>query len=164
MELLTPGLGLFFWTLVVFVVILLILRKFAWGPIMKAIHDREESIENALKAAETARAEMAQLQSGIESAKREAAAERDRILKEANEIKNSILDQAKKDAQSEGAKILEGARESINKEKAAAMAEVKAQVALLSLSIAEKVLAKKFENQAEQEALVNDYLEKISLN
>lgn len=164
MELLTPALGLFFWTLVVFVVILLILRKYAWGPIMKAIHDREESIENALKAAETARAEMAQLQSGIESAKKEAAAERDRILKEANEIKNSILDQAKKDAQSEGAKILEGARESINKEKAAAMAEVKEQVALLSLSIAEKVLAKKFENQAEQEALVNDYLEKISLN
>ncbi len=164
MELLTPALGLFFWTLVVFVVILLILRKYAWGPIMKAIHDREESIENALKAAETARAEMAQLQSGIESAKKEAAAERDRILKEANEIKNSILDQAKKDAQSEGAKILEGARESINKEKAAAMAEVKDQVALLSLSIAEKVLAKKFENPAEQEALVYDYLEKISLN
>lgn len=164
MELLTPALGLFFWTLVVFVVILLIMRKYAWKQIMKAIHDREESIENALKSAETARAEMAQLQSGIESAKKEAAAERDRILKEANEIKNSIMDQAKKDAQSEAHKILEDARDSINKEKAAAMSEVKEQVASISLMIAEKVLAKKFEDQAEQEALVKTYLEKVSLN
>ncbi len=164
MELLTPGLGLFFWTLVVFLLIVFIMRKYAWKPILKAISDREESIETALKAAETAKAEMAQLQSGIENAKKEAAQERDRIMKEANEIKNSILDQAKKDAQAEANKIVEEARESINKEKAAAMADVKHQVASLSLEIAEKVLAKKFENQGEQQALVKEYLENITLN
>ncbi|MDX5320716.1 MAG: F0F1 ATP synthase subunit B, partial [Bacteroidota bacterium] len=93
MELLTPALGLFFWTLVVFVVILFLLKKLAWKPIMKAIKDREDSIEEALKAAEKARSEMSQLQSGIAEAKKEAAAERERIMKEANEMKNSILDQ-----------------------------------------------------------------------
>ncbi len=164
MELLTPALGLFFWTLVVFLIIVFMLKRMAWGPILGAIKEREQSIESALKAAETARQEMVQLQSGIEEARIEASRERDRIMKEANEIKNNILDQAKKDAHSEAQRILTDARESINKEKAAAMAEVKHQVAALALEIAEKVLVKKFENKSEQESLVNEYLENISLN
>ncbi len=163
MELLTPALGLFFWTLVVFLIILFMLKKLAWKPILKAIKDREDSIEEALKSAESARSEMSQLQSGIAEAKKEAAAERDRIMKEATEMKNSILDQAKKDAQSEARRIVDDARDAILKEKAAAMADIKSQVASLSIEIAEKVLAKKFEDQGEQNALVEEYLKTVSL-
>lgn len=163
MELLTPALGLFFWTLVVFLVIVFLLKKLAWKPILKAIKDREDSIEEALKAAETARAEMSQLQSGIAEAKKEAAAERERIMKEANLMKTDILSQAKKDAQEEANRIVAQAREAIEKEKASALADVKAQVASLSLDIAEKVLAKKFEDKSAQEALVEEYLQTVSL-
>jgi F-type H+-transporting ATPase subunit b len=163
MELLTPALGLFFWTLVVFVVILLLLKKLAWKPILKAIKDREESIEEALKSAEKARAEMSQLQSGIAEARKEAAAERDRIMKEATEMKNNILDQAKKDAQIEANRIVESAREAIQKEKSAAMSDIKSQVAALSIEIAEKVLVKKFEDKNTQEDLAREYLKTVSL-
>ncbi|MBI1222374.1 MAG: F0F1 ATP synthase subunit B [Bacteroidetes bacterium] len=163
MELLTPALGLFFWTLVVFLVIVFLLKKLAWKPILKAIKDREDSIEEALNAAEKARTEMNQLQSGIAEAKKEAASERERIMKEANEMKSSILDQAKKDAQAEAQRIVADAREAIQKEKAAAMTDIKSQVASLSLEIAEKVLTKKFEDKSAQEALVQEYLETVSL-
>lgn len=163
MELLTPALGLFFWTFIVFIIILFMLKKFAWKPILKAIKDREDSIEEALKAAQKARSEMNLLQNSIAEAKKEAATERDRIMKEATEMKNNILDQAKKDAQAEGRRIVEDAREAILKEKAAAMSDINSQVASLSLEIAEKVLAKKFENKNEQEALVEKYLETLSL-
>lgn len=163
MELLTPALGLFFWTLVVFLIIIFMLKKLAWKPILKAIKDREDSIEEALKSAEKARSEMSQLQSGIAEAKKEAAAERDRIMKEATEMKNNILDQAKKDAQNEARRIVDDARDAILKEKAAAMADIQSQVASLSLEIAEKVLAKKFENKGDQEALVQEYLKTVSL-
>jgi F-type H+-transporting ATPase subunit b len=164
MELLTPNLGLFVWTLVLFLIVLLILRKFAWKPILNALHDREESIDKALKTAEQARAEMELLQSGINQAKADASIERERILKEANEMKNGILASAKTLAQEESVKILKAAKETIEKEKNAAMAEIKNQVAELALNIAEKVIAKKFENQAEQEAVVQEYLKQISLN
>lgn len=163
MDLLTPGLGLFFWTLVVFLIIVFMLKKMAWKPILKAIKDREDSIDEALKSAATARAEMTKLQSGIAEARKEAAAERDRIMKEATEMKNGILDQAKKDAQTEGKRIIEEAREAIQKEKAAAMADVRSQVASISLEIAEKVLMHKLGNQQEQEALVKEYMQNVSL-
>ena len=163
MELLTPALGLFFWTLVVFLIIVFLLKKMAWKPILKAIKDREDSIDEALKSAATARAEMAKLQSGIAEAKKEAAAERDRIMKEAAEMKNSILDQAKKDAQAEGKRIIEEAREAIQKEKAAAMVEVKSQVASIALQIAEKVVTRQLGSQQEQEALVKEYMQNVSL-
>jgi len=163
MELLTPALGLFFWTLIVFLIIIFMLKRLAWKPILRAIKDREDSIDEALQAAEKARSEMRQLQSSIADAKKEAAAERDRIMKEATEMKNSILDQAKKDAQGEARRIVDDAREAILKEKAAAMADIQSQVAALSIEIAEKVLAKKFENKSEQEALVEEYLKTVSL-
>jgi len=164
MELLTPNLGLFVWTLVLFLIVLLILRKFAWKPILNALHDREESIDKALKTAEQARAEMELLQSGINQAKADASIERERILKEANEMKNGILASAKTLAQEESVKILKAAKETIEKEKNAAMAEIKNQVAELAINIAEKVVSKKFDNQAEQEAVVQEYLKQISLN
>lgn len=164
MELLTPNLGLFVWTLVLFLIVFLILRKFAWKPILNALHDREESIDKAIRTAEQARAEMEVLQAGISQAKADASIERERILKEANEMKNGILATAKTLAQEESVKILNAAKETIEKEKNAAMAEIKNQVAELALNIAEKVIAKKFENQAEQEAVVQEYLKQISLN
>jgi F-type H+-transporting ATPase subunit b len=163
MAILTPALGLFFWALLVFLIILFMLKKLAWKPILAAIKDREDSIEMALQTAAKARSEMSQLQASIADAKKEAATERERIMKEAGEMKLAILSQAKKDAQSEASRIVEDAREAIQKEKAAAMADIKSQVASLSLEIAEKVLVKKFENRTEQEALVQEYLKTISL-
>ncbi len=163
MELLTPALGLFFWTLLVFLIIVFMLKKLAWKPILAAIKDREDSIEEALQTAAKARSEMNQLQASIADAKKEAAAERERIMKEAGEMKLAILSQAKKDAQAEAGRIVDDAREAIQKEKAAAMSDIKSQVASLSLEIAEKVLVKKFENRTEQEALVQEYLKTISI-
>lgn len=163
MELLTPALGLFFWTALVFIVILVLLKKLAWKPILKAIKDREDSIEEALKTAELARAEMSQLQSGIADARKEAAAERDRIMKEAAAMKNNIIDQAKKDAQAEANRIVEAAREAIQKEKAAAMADLQSQIAGLSIEIAEKVLTKQFSDRQVQEDLAREYLKTVSL-
>lgn len=163
MELLTPALGLFFWTALVFIVILVLLKKLAWKPILKAIKDREDSIEEALKTAELARAEMSQLQSGIADARKEAAAERDRIMKEAAAMKNNIIDQAKKDAQAEATRIVEAAREAIQKEKAAAMADLQSQIAGLSIEIAEKVLTKQFSDRQVQEDLAREYLKTVSL-
>lgn len=163
MELLTPALGLFFWTLLVFLIIVFMLKKLAWKPILTAIKDREDSIEEALQTAAKARSEMNQLQASIADAKKEAAAERERIMKEAGEMKLAILSQAKKDAQAEAGRIVDDAREAIQKEKAAAMSDIKSQVASLSLEIAEKVLVKKFESRAEQEALVQEYLKTISI-
>ena len=163
MELLTPALGLFFWTLLVFLIIVFMLKKLAWKPILSAIKDREDSIEEALQTAAKARSEMNQLQASIADAKKEAAAERERIMKEAGEMKLAILSQAKKDAQAEAGRIVDDAREAIQKEKAAAMSDIKSQVAALSLEIAEKVLVKKFENRTEQEALVQEYLKTISI-
>lgn len=164
MELLTPALGLFAWTLVVFLVIVFLLKKLAWKPITSAIREREESIENALKSAEAAKKEMLALQSGIEAAKAEAVRERERIMKEANEIKNKIVEDARKSAAADAQRIVEEARESMNREKAAALNEIKSQVAALAIDMAEKVLEKKFENRADQEGLVNDYLKNIPLN
>lgn len=163
MELLTPAFGLFFWTLLVFLIIVFMLKKLAWKPILAAIKDREDSIEEALQTAAKARSEMNQLQASIADAKKEAAAERERIMKEAGEMKLAILSQAKKDAQAEAGRIVDDAREAIQKEKAAAMSDIKSQVASLSLEIAEKVLVKKFENRTEQEALVQEYLKTISI-
>lgn len=163
MELLTPALGLFFWTALVFIVILVLLKKLAWKPILKAIKDREDSIEEALKTAELARAEMSQLQSGIADARKEAAAERDRIMKEAASMKNNIIDQAKKDAQAEANRIVETAREAIQKEKAAAMADLQSQIAGISVEIAEKVLTKQFSDRKVQEDLAREYLKTVSL-
>ncbi len=163
MELLLPDPGLFFWTLIIVLAIFLLLKKFAWGPILNALKEREESIDNAIKSADNARKEMAKLQSDNEKLLAEARIERDKILKEANEIKTSLIEEAKKTAQSEGNRMIEEAKEAIKRERNAALSELKNQVATLSIEIAEKVLNKKFENAAEQEAVVKENLGKIQL-
>ena len=136
--------SLSFWTLIVFVCLLLLLRAFAWKPILKALKERETSINNALEAADEAKKEMANLKADNEKLLAEARQERDAILKEAREIKERIVSQAKEEAHQEGAKLIAHAKTSIENEKKMAIAEIKQQIATLSLDIAKKVLTKEF--------------------
>ncbi|WP_179415505.1 F0F1 ATP synthase subunit B [Mucilaginibacter sp. E4BP6] len=163
MELVTPEIGLVFWTTISFLIFLFILGKFAWKPILGAINEREISIENALMKAEAAKEEMARLTSENESLLREARAERDVILQEARKLKDKIVGDAREAAQEEGAKMIEKARLEINMQKALAIADVKNQVATLSLEIAEKVLRKQFEDASKQDALVTELLKEVKL-
>ncbi|MHB1176710.1 MAG: F0F1 ATP synthase subunit B [Daejeonella sp.] len=163
-PLVSPDPGLFIWSTVAFLILFFLLSKYAWKPIVKALDERERSIEDALAKAEMAKAEMAKLISENEDLLREARLERDNILKEAKEIKDQIINDAKDSAKTEGAKLIEKAKEEINNQKLAAMAEIKNQVSNLSLDIAEKILRKQFEDQGKQQALVNDLLKEVKLN
>ena len=163
MELVTPEIGLVFWTTISFLIFLFILGKFAWKPILGAINEREISIENALMKAEAAKEEMERLTSENESLLREARAERDIILQEARKLKDKIVGDAKEAAQEEGAKMIEKARLEINMQKALAIADVKNQVASLSIEIAEKVLRKQFEDASKQDELVTELLKEVKL-
>tara|TARA_R110002072_G_scaffold239187_5_gene396980 strand:- start:3957 stop:4457 length:501 start_codon:yes stop_codon:yes gene_type:complete len=156
--------GLFFWQTLLFLILLFLLRKYAWKPILKAVTDREESIEQALEQADKAREEMKKLQSDNEAIIREARIERDAILKEAREIKASIIDEAKTKAGEEGAKMIEQAKEQINNQKMAAITELKNQVADMSITIAEKVLGRELEAKDKQAELVNEQLNDFKLN
>lgn len=156
--------GLFFWQTLLFLILLFLLRKFAWKPILKAVTDREESIEQALEQADKAREEMKKLQSDNEAIIREARIERDAILKEAREIKDSIIDEAKTKAGEEGAKMIEQAKEQITNQKLAAITELKNQVADMSITIAEKVLRRELESKDKAAELVNEQLNDFKLN
>jgi len=164
MDLVTPSIGLVFWTTISFLALFLILRKVAWKPMLGAIHERERSIEDALNKAELAREEMSRLTNQNEALIKEARAQRDLLLKEAKELKDAIITEAKNQAQVEGAKLIEKAKIEINNQKVAALDEVKNQVASLSLEIAEKVLRKQFDDKQKQEALVSDLLKDVKLN
>ena len=164
MELVTPSIGLIVWQTLAFLLLLFLLAKFAWKPVLKGLHEREHSIETALQSAENAKAEMARLTSENESLLKQARAERDMILKEAKELKDKIVGEAKSSAQIEGAKMIEKAQEEINSQKAAALAEIKGQVSELSLQIAEKVLRTQLQDKSKQEALVSDLLKDVKLN
>nr|WP_294901044.1 F0F1 ATP synthase subunit B [uncultured Pedobacter sp.] len=164
MDLVTPSIGLVFWTLISFLVLLVLLKRLAWKPVLGAIHERERSIEDALNKAELAREEISRLSSENETLLKEARIERDQILKEAKELKDQIVAEAKNTAQTEGAKLIEKARVEINNQKIAALDEVKNQVASLSLEIAEKVLRKQFDDKQKQDALVSDLLKDVKLN
>jgi F-type H+-transporting ATPase subunit b len=164
MDLVTPGIGLVFWTSVVFVILILLLSKFAWKPILSAIKEREENIDKALKSADRARSEIKDLQNANERLLNEARSERDSMLKEAREIKEKMISEAKDKANSEAERILSSARETINNEKNAAVAEIKAQVATLSVEIAEKILRSELTAESKQKALANNLLEEAKLN
>ena len=164
MELVTPEVGLIFWTTLSFFILLFILGKFAWKPILAAVAERENSIESALSKAEAVKEEMARLTSENEALLKQARAERDAILSEATKVKNQIISDAKDAANREGARLLEHARQEINNQKAIAIADVKNQVATLSLEIAEKVLRKQFEDQKKQDELVKDLLKEVKLS
>lgn len=162
--LLNYHLGFVVWVAIPFLLLLFILAKFAWKPIMAAVHERENSIQQALEAAEKAKAEMARLTNENESLLKKARAERDLILKEAKGIADKLVAEAREVAQEEGNKMIQKAKQEIDSEKAAALNEVKGQVASLSLEIAEKVLRRQFEDQSKQEALVADLLKDVKLN
>jgi F-type H+-transporting ATPase subunit b len=164
MELVKPSIGLIFWMVVSFTIILLLLRKFAWKPILQMIKDREDSIENALSSAEKAKEEMKALQSSNEKILAEARAERDQLLKDAREIKDKMIADAKGMATKEGERLLAIARENIQNEKMAAITELKNQVATLSIDIAEKILKSELSSDEKQKALVNTLLKDVNLN
>ncbi len=163
MDLVTPEIGLVFWTTISFAILFFLLAKFAWKPIMAAIDTRERSIEDALLKAEAAKDEMSRLTNENEELLKQARAERDLILKEAKKVKDQIVGDAKEAAQTEGARMIELARIEINNQKAIAMADVKNQVAALSLEIAEKVLRKQFEDGQKQDELVSQLLKEVKL-
>lgn len=164
MDLLTPAIGNIFWTAIVFIILVLLLSKFAWKPILSAVGERETSIIDALNQAKLARKEMEELKADNEKIIRDAKIERDAILKEAREIKDKIVGEAKDAAKAEGDKMLTAAREAIQAEKNAAMADIKSQIGVLSVNIAESILKQKLDNNDAQNALVENYLNNKNLN
>jgi len=157
-------LGLFFWQILIFVGLIVLLKKFAWKPILDAVNDREEGIKNALLSAENARKEMQNLQADNQRILQEARLERDNMLKEAREMKEKMVEDAKTEAQTQGQKMIDQAKVAIQSEKNAAMAELKLQVSTLSLSIAEKLLKEELSNKEAQTKLVEKLLGDVKLN
>lgn len=156
--------GLFIWQVVIFVGLIFLLKKFAWKPILDAVNEREQGIKNALESAESARNEMQNLQADNQRILQEARAERDAMLKDAREMKEKMVADAKSEAQEQGQKMIDQAKAAIESEKNAAMADLKAQVATLSLSIAEKVLKDELANKESQTKLVEKMLGDVKLN
>ena len=157
------SIGLFFWQTIIFIILIFLLKKYAWKPILDAVNEREEGIKNALLSAEKAKEEMASLQSDNEETLKKARAERDSLLKEAREIKQQLIDDAKNEAQSEAKKIISQAQETIQNEKKAAISDLKNQVASLSIDIAEKVLKEKLSDDKTQMNLVKDLVKDVTL-
>ena len=164
MELVTPDVGLLFWMLVSFTLLLIVLKKFAWKPILNSLKDREESISDALSTAEKARAEMEKLKANNEAIIREARFEKEKILKEAREIKTQLIEKAREEASQEASKIIKAARVDIQQEKSMAVDEIKKQVAELSVDVAEKILREKLSSGPEQKKIIEKYLDDIQLN
>src|SRR5688500_2786883 len=164
MQLLTPGIGLIIWQTIVFILLFLLLAKLAWKPIINSLKERENSIQNALDTAEKARHEMSQLKSENEKLLKEAREERDRILKEAREVANHMREDARNDAKKSADKIIEEAKAAINIEKQAALRDVKAQVAMFSLEIAEKLMKKNLTDDKAQKELVENYVKDLKTN
>ena len=157
------SLGLFFWQTLLFVALLLLLKKFAWKPILDAVNERETSIKDSLSAAEKARDDMEAVQADNKRILKEARAERDALLAEAKTASIKIVNQAKEDAKAIADKITAQAKETIQNEKIAAINELKGQVAFLSIDIAEKVLQTELKDKATQEQLVAQLVSEIAV-
>ena len=164
MDLVTPQIGLLFWTVLIFLVLVFLLAKFAWKPILNMVEERTKNIEDALNSAENAKKEMAGLKAENEQIMKEARAERDKIVREAREMKDKIIEESKETAKAEADKILAQARKLIDDEKRAAMNELKDQVASLSIEIAEKILTKELSDKKKQAELIDDILQQSNLN
>jgi len=164
MELIKPDLGLLIWMILSFSIVLYVLLRFAWKPILKALKDRERSISKSLSAAQRAKEEMAKIEFGNEKITALAKIERDNLLKEAKEIKNKILKEAKEEAKEEAAKIIEKAVKSVEMEKNEAINEIKNQIAGLSIDIAENILKQKLSDKSNQKELIDDLVKNIDLN
>lgn len=164
MDLVTPGIGLVFWTTVTFLLVVFLLIKFAWKPVLGMINERNKSIEDALQLAEKTKAEMAQLQADNERIIAEARKERDNLLKEAREMKDQMIAQAKAEASAEANKIMATAKVSIENEKNQAMQDLKSQVATLSFEIAEKVIGKELENKKVSDEIIAESIKNLKFN
>lgn len=155
--------GLFFWQTLLFVLLLFLLKKYAWKPILDALNSREEGIKNALEEAEKARQEMVDLKSNNEKILKEARAERDSLLKDARTMKENMISEAKEEAQAQASKIINQAKTTIENEKLAAITELRNQVAELSIGIAEKILKDELSEKDKQVELIEKMLQEAKL-
>lgn len=163
-SLIEPSVGLIFWTSITFIILLVLLGKFAWKPILSAIKTREQGIEEALASAEKALNDMRELRANNEKILADARNERDNLLKEARDTKEAIIAEAKAKSQAEAERIMSSAREQITNEKNAALVELKNQVATLSIEIAEKILRSELSGDEKQKALVTNLMKDVTLN
>lgn len=164
MELVTPDLGLIFWTGIVFCILLFLLAKFAWKPILGMVNEREQKIANSLEQAEKAQVELQALKAQNEDLLKEARAERDAMIKDAKSTAAKMVDDAKLAAKEEGMKIMEAARQAVQAEKVAAIAELKSQMAAFSIEIAEKIVRGELASSEKQKALAEKLVEDINMN
>lgn len=164
MKLLTPELGLIIWTLLAFLIVLFILKKFAWKPILNSLKEREMTIADSLATAEKVKAEMSQLKSENEALLAKAREERAQLLKEARDTKDRIISEAKEQAKIEANKIVIDAQAAIQQQKMAALTDVKNQVGTLVIEVAEKVLRRELGNRSEQETFIKQLAEEVKLN
>lgn len=164
MDLLTPEFGLFFWTLLAFLTVFFILKKFAWKPILTALGEREKGIADSISAAERVKSEMGQLRSENEALMIQAREERTLMLKEAKEMKDRIVNEAKDQAKTEANKILADAQQQIQQQKMAALTEVKNEIGNLAVEVAEKILRKQLADAGNQNSYMNMLTEDIKMN
>ena len=164
MSLLTPHLGFFVWTLVAFVIVLLLLKKFAWKPIIKSLNERESNIANSIATAERVKQEMAQMQSENEALLARAREERGQLLKEARDTKDKIINEAKEQAKVEANKIIAEAQVAINSQKMAALTDVKNQVGKLVIEVSEKVLRQELASKEAHEAHIKSLVDEVRMN
>jgi F-type H+-transporting ATPase subunit b len=164
MELVNPGIGLIFWMTVAFGLLLFILGKFVWPPIMRALHERESAIENSLHEAEAARREMETLKFSNEQLLKEAKEERDALMRDAKKVKEKMIEDARVKAAEESERIIESAKERIEHEKMAAIADLKNAVADLSIEIAQKLIQKELSDPAKSRELIEKSIDEIKLN
>jgi F-type H+-transporting ATPase subunit b len=164
MELLTPGLGLIFWTLLAFIVVFLILKKFAWKPILNSLKERETGIADAIASAEKVKAEMMQMKSENETMLAKAREERAILIKEAKATADKMLADAKEKAKTEYDRIVADAQAAIQQQKMAALTDVKNKVGSLVIDVAEKVLRRELSDKAGQENYIKQLAEDVKLN
>jgi F-type H+-transporting ATPase subunit b len=163
-PLVLPDIGLVVWSTLAFSIVLFVLGKFAWKPIMKSIREREDSIDESLAMAERVKTEMAQLKNENEALLAKAREERAQLLKEARETKDKLINEAKEQAKVEANKIITDAQAAINQQKMAAITEVKNQVGNLVIEVSEKVLRRELANKTDQEVYINSLAKEIKLN
>jgi F-type H+-transporting ATPase subunit b len=164
MSLLLPHLGLIVWTFLAFIIVLFILKKYAWGAILKGLNERESNIANSIASAEKVKQEMAQLKSDNEALLQTAREERAAMLKEAKELKEKMINDAKDEAKSQAAKIIADAQASIHTQKMAALTDIKNQVGKMVVEVSEKILRKELSDKANQESYISKLAEEIKLN
>ena len=164
MELVKIDIGLLFWMTLTFGILLFILGKYAWKPIMKMLHEREDSIEKALNAANEAKKDMLKLKAGNEQLLLDAKEERDALMRDARKVKEAIIDEARVKANEEANRIIDNARESIQYEKLAAINDLKNQIASISIEIAEKLLGQELSDKEKQKQLTEKLLKEVKIN